>query len=1019
MEAEIREREEAERLRREAERKEEEERVAAERVARTAREEAEIRARETEAQTEAQKEEERRVKEKAEREEAERVARTAIEKAEREEAERRTREEAEKILREAERVAREEAERRTREEAERRAREEAERRAEVERRAEADRRAAREERRTKEEAERRVKEEAERKEKEEAERKEKEKEESERRKEAEAEAERVAREAAERRVKEEEERVAAKRVAREEAERKEKKKEKEVLHKILKKPDDGKLDYIPIENQMPQLDYNKLRIIEIEKERTIHFKQELAENDYFIIKCNRDIYCIFCQYTDEGLIERKTCVPNICELQSKFSMHCNNPGKYLFSLHNANTTTTLPVEILMIRPINITLDRDIREALSENESKYYVLDFSAPMLLIFDTTKISNIEIDIFDDVLLTNRIWHITSVSKYHFYFTQTLYIVIKTTHPAQTTTRNCTFKIKTVVDKIETHREEMLRLESALAVINGEEREIIARMNETEKSEKELSKAQIASAFMQPLYTTLETIKAEYVAKIKERDDAMGKKKSKESEVMNFYKPFIISIEKHFEEIFASGQEDTSVLDINNMLGFLRIVKEAKLSEIIGVINSSESTKRILETIRKKTEAELSEIIGVINESIKRILKTIRETKQSELPQAPVPVTRPALVPIAGPTIEPINRCVESSNKPEYKTYSVFEIKKPNSYKSHNITPSTQPPIFTPPKLFNGIYNVGDTCYINALTQCLVSIALYISDISNIFASPFVITEYELMTKPLIEADDVNKIISYLCFLSYFSSRATAASISREPIISRQDTSEIMGSTIFNSGKTDRGGTDWKIGTQHPVDEAFTLFISNLYVQCTSNTFIYNSYNKFLAHFMYLRTTINFCVTTKRYSTIHVIEPLLNIQMYDGSESLIDNLNKYFATENVEWKCHICASGKCISFCRTIISTPKVLLIYLSRFDNYQNKIDKECIIPLQFSLNGENYDLISFAFHMGPTRNGGHWMSYTRLDNAKWRKYDDRTIEDHGVAEMTRAMNKGSFYVYLRRG
>lgn len=68
-----------------------------------------------------------------------------------------------------------------------------------------------------------------------------------------------------------------------------------------------------------------------------------------------------------------------------------------------------------------------------------------------------------------------------------------------------------------------------------------------------------------------------------------------------------------------------------------------------------------------------------------------------------------------------------------------------------------------------------------------------------------------------------------------------------------------------------------------------------------------------------------------------------------------------------------------------------PKYVLLYISRYDDYRNKILRRINIPLTINIYNYVYNVISIVCHDGPSLNSGHYINYSKRGKS-WFLFND---------------------------
>ena len=113
-----------------------------------------------------------------------------------------------------------------------------------------------------------------------------------------------------------------------------------------------------------------------------------------------------------------------------------------------------------------------------------------------------------------------------------------------------------------------------------------------------------------------------------------------------------------------------------------------------------------------------------------------------------------------------------------------------------------------------------------------------------------------------------------------------------------------------------------------------------------------------------------------------IQQMPSVIPIQISD--ENIQTCVEKYFLSEDVDWKCHKCSKSR-VRKLSSLITEPEVLILQLMRYryDDVQQKVEKihnEVTSPPTLILpSGTRYSLHSVINHIGEDTQSGHYTSY----------------------------------------
>lgn len=313
-------------------------------------------------------------------------------------------------------------------------------------------------------------------------------------------------------------------------------------------------------------------------------------------------------------------------------------------------------------------------------------------------------------------------------------------------------------------------------------------------------------------------------------------------------------------------------------------------------------------------------------------------------------------------------------------------------------------------------GIFNLGNTCYINVIMQILFNC----DDLNNyVFSNDFfhdlkrnenfdsLLYKYHVIIKKLMgmrkKGRDIKKIqpIEFISkFRNEFSQFSFHQQDAHEGCIYMIDNFHNSIATptdnlqeLFNNklNFTNQSLVDYNI-----IEHAFRSW----------SRFYTKDYSKILDIFFGQFINTSICKTCQNE---HIsFEPYNNLQLgIENSETLLNCLDNYFKEETIDdYFCDNCNSKQQCIKDHKIISTPEYLIIQLKRFvyderrGNF-NKLFDNIHFPNFLDLNSYSkyehsdnfYKLVNIVNHSGNS-NGGHYYSYSKF-NDTWFDINDEFI------------------------
>ena len=267
-------------------------------------------------------------------------------------------------------------------------------------------------------------------------------------------------------------------------------------------------------------------------------------------------------------------------------------------------------------------------------------------------------------------------------------------------------------------------------------------------------------------------------------------------------------------------------------------------------------------------------------------------------------------------------------------------------------------------------GIRNIGNTCFFNSSIQCLLSIPEFVT---------FYIENNFDYTKPISGAfaeflADYKKleIVTPNKFLNFLNSKIN----------------------LFD-------------GSQQDAHEFVIRFLEVLHDELPNKFKKLQSKEEFIAHcseniiaklfYSFNKQTI-FCSKCGNKSESFVLLNMMQIQVEKTTQ---EGLSRIFENEKIDgldvWKCENCGHSKVAFKQLEVIIYPKILILYISRFNSMAYKNRDSIKIDEKIKLGNNIYFFNGLVCHSGNLNEGHYYSSAKRGD--KWINFNDTSIYHGG--------------------
>tara|TARA_X000000950_G_C13810850_1_gene617564 strand:+ start:175 stop:1173 length:999 start_codon:yes stop_codon:yes gene_type:complete len=306
-------------------------------------------------------------------------------------------------------------------------------------------------------------------------------------------------------------------------------------------------------------------------------------------------------------------------------------------------------------------------------------------------------------------------------------------------------------------------------------------------------------------------------------------------------------------------------------------------------------------------------------------------------------------------------------------------------------------------------GLRNLGNTCYLNSIIQCLSHLLVFHPKNKNFMEecqninNKSLIYEWLILQKYIWSNKSQNVIIEPKIFISRFIDDCNINDSFFESF-EQNDASEFLIIFLNFLHKSIICGMDIVSKNKHENSEVQNIIDNS---QKCWLRFYKNDYSYIVEKFHSQLLNFTTCTNCGYYTTNHDPIQIITLDIDNETKSLYDCLNNYTSEftldDNNMWTCDKCKI-KVLTKKKTLLwKTSDIIIICLKKFNSSKFIEYPENLDLQQYNINfgttkNNIYTLQSYIVHLGSI-NIGHYYSVCKnhvLDN--WYKYDDDDITEY---------------------
>jgi ubiquitin carboxyl-terminal hydrolase 2/21 len=294
-------------------------------------------------------------------------------------------------------------------------------------------------------------------------------------------------------------------------------------------------------------------------------------------------------------------------------------------------------------------------------------------------------------------------------------------------------------------------------------------------------------------------------------------------------------------------------------------------------------------------------------------------------------------------------------------------------------------------------GLDNLGNTCYLNSIVQCLAH-TQWLRDFILLGNHEPLVRKDKIQFILINELTKVfrgiwyeNAVVTPKSFFHYFQVLSVKCGSGQFNGYNQNDSAEAlifildllhesiagsMPSTILDNESTSAPIQQWNT----MYKQSHSIIIDNIYGQshikitCANCGHVSSNYDP--------------------YTLLHLPVPITSAEPVDIQHCIATLSNKEVLDSDNQYKCSNCEQHTNAFREETILRTNTTLIINLKRFTKTGEKINTPVSYPLtDFTICNKTYSLYAINNHTGDV-SGGHYFSYV-LQNGVWYEFNDKYV------------------------
>jgi len=308
-------------------------------------------------------------------------------------------------------------------------------------------------------------------------------------------------------------------------------------------------------------------------------------------------------------------------------------------------------------------------------------------------------------------------------------------------------------------------------------------------------------------------------------------------------------------------------------------------------------------------------------------------------------------------------------------------------------------------------GLVNLGNTCYMNSVLQCLSHLLIFHPQNEEFFNECRDLEEglmYEwFQFQRKMWSNKTNDAVNPIDLLRCFKGTCSQKDLYFENF-NQNDVDEFLTLFLDLLHQDIKKSVTINLRTKNGKEESSDIVVKGYE---TWKRFYENDYSYIVGNFYSQLLTLTICPECYYFTSSHDPIQVISLEIPDNSETIYDCFKHYTRKEILDeenkWKCDKCSESVCSHKKTLLFKTSDTLIILLKRYSSNMRKNNKFISYPMNLQLKDYNknygtskgnvYALNGFCIH-GGSLSGGHYYAVSKnILDKKWYEYNDSSVNE----------------------